>query len=449
MSKLIMSLSGMRGIIGDSLDPHTVLNMAMAFGSFIGKKTVIVGGDTRVSHDMIKQIVISGLTSVGTNVIDIGKVTTPTVQQFIRHTKADGGMVITASHNPIQWNGIKLMNKAGSFLTSEEYDKFLKVYESKQYNLCEYNTLGSVTLDTTATKVHIDKILSTISTDDIRSSKLKVLCDTNNGAGSVATPQLLDALGVEYHILYSEPNGKFSHDPEPLKENLSSIMTQLKTGDFDIGFVQDADADRLVILDEKGQFIGEDYSLGLCIDYILQTSNDTNKTVVVNLSTSRVIDDIAKSNHAVTKHTIIGESNVTQGIIKHNAIVGGEGNGGVIYPEVGWGRDSLVGIVIALKHLVYKQEKVSEIVKKYPKYVIVRDKIYMESKKEISNLLEKVKSKFKDYPMDNQDGLKITFENGWVHTRPSNTEPIIRIFAESYTEEEAKKLIKSIKLIYT
>jgi len=256
-------------------------------------------------------------------------------------------------------------------------------------------------------------------------------------------------LGVEYHILYSEPNGKFSHDPEPLKENLSSIMTQLKTGDFDIGFVQDADADRLVILDEKGQFIGEDYSLGLCIDYILQTSTDTNKTVVVNLSTSRVIDDIAKSNHAVTKHTIIGESNVTQGIIKHNAIVGGEGNGGVIYPEVGWGRDSLVGIVIALKHLVYKQEKVSEIVKKYPKYVIVRDKIYMESKKEISNLLEKVKSKFKDYPMDNQDGLKITFENGWVHTRPSNTEPIIRIFAESYTEEEAKKLINSIKLIYT
>jgi phosphomannomutase len=446
-SQLIMSLSGMRGIIGDSLHPQIPLEMAMAFGTFIGKKTVIIGGDTRVSHDMVKNIVISGLTSVGTTVIDIGKVTTPTVQHLIRHHNATGGIVITASHNPIMWNGIKLMNKDGSFLTPDEYDEYMSIYSNKKFNLVPWNQLGTTHYDTTATKTHIDTILSIIPTDDIKQSKLKVLCDANNGAGAVANPLLFDALGIKYDIIEPDPSGKFAHDPEPLKSNLSTIITQLKSGNYDIGFVQDADADRLVILDETGHFIGEDYSLGFCIDYILKTETITNKTVVVNLSTSRVIEDIAKQHNAKTYYTIIGESNVTQGIRKHNAIIGGEGNGGVIYPKVGWGRDSLVGMVLALKHLVLAQKKVSEIVTTYPKYVMVRDKFEIQSKDKIPLFLNKVKDTFKHKEMDTQDGIKIMFDNGWVHTRASNTEPIIRIFAEAPSHEEATALIQKIQAL--
>ncbi len=440
-----MSLSGMRGIIGDTLHPKIPLEMAMAFGNFIGKKTVIIGGDTRTSHTMVKQLIIAGLTSVGTNIIDIGKVTTPTVQHLIRHHNAAGGMVISASHNPIMWNGIKLMNQSGSFLTPQEYNDYIKLYESKKFKLVPHNELGQIQTDPNATQTHINTILSLIPTDDIKQSKLKVLCDANNGAGAVANPLLFNALGVEYDIIEPEPSGQFAHDPEPLKENLATITTQLKKNHYDIGFVQDADADRLVILDENGQFIGEDYSLGFCIDYVLKTNPNTDNHVVVNLSTSRVIEAIAQQHNAKTHYTIIGESNVTQGIRKHNAIVGGEGNGGVIYPKVGWGRDSLVGMVLALKHLVHTQKTVSEIVATYPKYVIVRDKFNVNSNDEIPIFLETVKSNFKNYPIDTQDGIKITFDNGWVHTRPSNTEPIIRIFAEAPSQAEAQTLIQTIK----
>ncbi len=441
-----MSLSGMRGIIGETLHPTIPLEMAMAFGNFIGNKTtIIVGGDTRNSHDMVKQLIISGLTAVGTNVIDIGKVTTPTVQHLIRHHNADGGMVISASHNPIMWNGIKLMNKEGSFLTPKEYQNYIDLYSKKNFKLAPYNKLGQIKKDLAATQTHINTILSLISTHDIKQSKLKVLCDANNGAGAIANPILLDALGVEYDIIEADPSGQFAHDPEPLEKNLAKIITKLKNGHYDIGFVQDADADRLVILDEKGTFIGEDYSLGFCIDYILKTTNNTNHNVVVNLSTSRLIENIAKRYNATTHYTTIGESNVTQGIRKHNAIVGGEGNGGVIYPKVGWGRDSLVGIVLALKHLIHSKKTVSEIISSYPKYIIVRDKFNVHSTNEIAPFLEKVKNHFKNDHIDTQDGVKVTFNNSWVHTRPSNTEPIIRVFAEAPTKENAYELIQKIK----
>jgi len=447
MSKLIMSLSGMRGIIGDSLHPQIPLEMAMAFGTFIGKSPIIVGGDTRVSHDIIKNLVISGLTSVGIDVIDIGKVTTPTVQQLIRHHNAAGGIVITASHNPIMWNGLKLMNKDGSFLTPNEYNAYMKHYTNKTIKLVPWNQLGSIHYDRSAIQTHIDKILSIIPTDDIKNSSLKVLCDANNGAGAIANPLLFDALGITYDIIESEPSGKFAHDPEPLEKNLSTIMTQMKSGHYDIGFVQDADADRLVLLDETGHFIGEDYSLGFCIDYILETESTTGDAVVVNLSTSRVIEDIAKQYNTETYYTTIGESNVTQGIRHHNAIIGGEGNGGVIYPKVGWGRDSLVGMVLALKHLTHTQKKVSEIVSTYPNYVMVRDKFEVRSRNEIDLFLENVKETFRNEKIDTQDGIKIMFDTGWVHTRPSNTEPIIRIFAEALTQEKARSFIQKIHAV--
>ena len=289
MSSPIMSLSGTRAVIGESFDPKMALEMAMAFGQ-IRKGSIVVGGDTRQSHDMVKGCIISGLLSVGASVIDIGKVTTPTLQQAILHHKAAGGIVITASHNPIMWNGLKLMNHTGSFLDNQEYAEYMTVYQSKSFQLVSYDKLGTVKDDLNAVERHVNKIISTINIDVIRQANLKVLIDANFGAGAVANPVLLDKLGVQYDMIGAEPNGLFDHDPEPLEKNLSALKVGLKQGVYDIGFAQDADADRLVILDENGCFIGEDYSLAYCMDYVLSKEAHNQTEIVVNISTSLIID---------------------------------------------------------------------------------------------------------------------------------------------------------------
>lgn len=445
MSSLIMSISGMRAIVGDTMDPQLALEMGKAFGTYIGKGPVVVGGDTRVSYQMVKNAVVSGLVSVGTDVIDVGHVLTPTVQQMIRHFKAKGGMVISASHNPIQWNGIKLMNEEGSFLTPEEYEVFISGFNQKSFQLVSWDHLGSITPVSNAIELHIDRILSAIDTSIIKNANLRVLIDPNNGAGALANPMLLEKLGVSYTVLNGEPHGRFTHNPEPLKENLSELMTTLSKGGYDIGFAQDADADRLVILAEDGTFIGEDYSLGFCIDYVLGLNESVNPQVVINLSTSRVIEDIAKKHGATVHYTKIGETNVTVGIRKHHAVVGGEGNGGVIYPKVGWGRDSLVGIVLALKYLAESKKKVSETIATYPKYVMLKDKFEIKSLHDALPFLEKVKTHFHKHHLDTQDGVKVMFENAWIHVRPSNTEPIVRIFIEAPDLEMGIKLLTEVK----
>ncbi|RAP39235.1 phosphoglucosamine mutase [Candidatus Marinamargulisbacteria bacterium SCGC AAA071-K20] len=442
---LIFSLSGTRAIIGDSFDPTLSLNMAMAFGQILGKGPVIVGGDTRVSYEMVKGTVISGLLSVGVDVIDIGKVTTPTVQQEIRHHNAAGGIVITASHNPIQWNGIKLMNKTGSFLDTEEYDAFKSLYDTGNFKLATWDKLGTLTEDPNAIDRHIDKILSLIDVSVIKTSGLKVLIDANNGAGAIANPNLMDKLGVSYDILNPEPNGRFNHDPEPLQKNLSGVIEKMKEGDYDIGFIQDADADRLVILDENGRFIGEDYSLAYCIDYILEQEATESTDIVVNLSTSLIIKHLADKYKASLHYTKIGESNVTQKLKEKKALVGGEGNGGIIYPKIGWGRDSLVGIVIALKHLAESKTPVSETVSNYPKFVMSRDKFQVSTREEVSAFLNKVEQNYSDKDVNKEDGIKVMLDNSWIHVRPSNTEPIVRIFVEAQTESEVKRLTQEVK----
>lgn len=447
MADLIMSMSGVRGIVGENLHPEIALKMGMAFGCALGKGPIIVGGDTRTSHLMVKHAVISGLMSVGTDVIDIGKVPTPTVQQMIRHYAAQGGMVITASHNPIQWNGIKLMNSSGSFLEQDQYDQFMEIYNGGQFKLEAWDAQGTLKVDPTALDIHIQHILDNFDVSDIRKANLKVLIDANNGTGALADPLLLQKLGVQYLILNNEPNGHFAHDPEPLKRNLKEIMAALENGNYDIGFVQDADADRLVILDEKGRFIGEDYSLGLCVDYILSEQAQPNATVVVNLSTSKVIEHIANRHQAKVVYTKIGESHVTKGIKSNKAVVGGEGNGGVIYPKIGWGRDSLVGIVAALKFLAKTKRSVSQLVDKYPKYIMRREKITVSSQTEVQDILDKISAQFPGVPTDTQDGIKFLFPNAWVHARPSNTEPIVRIFIEAPTESEAKALFDRVSAI--
>ena len=444
---LIISASGIRGIVGDSLSPELAIRVAKSFGIHCGIGTFIVGGDTRTSHDVYKSAVISGLTSISCNVIDIGKVTTPTVQQMVRHYNANGGIVITASHNPIIWNGIKLMNKSGSFMVGDEYEAFTKIYESADTIAAgDYDNVGTVTIDNTALDKHIDLILDTLETSSLAGKNLRILVDPNNGAGAVATPKLLDRLPITYDIINAEPNGRFTHNPEPVKGNLDQIAEALKVGNYDIGFVQDADADRLVILGENGEFIGEDYSLGLCVDYVLSEA-EAPKSVVVNLSTSNVIRDIATKHDATFYQTKIGEPFVTQGIRDNNATVGGEGNGGVIHPKIGWGRDSLVGMVIALKHLAETGKTVTEIASSYPSYTMHRDKFKVASRDEIDTALAAVKEAFSTEELDTQDGVKVMFADSWIHIRPSNTEPIVRIFIEAPSQEKIAALSEKVKRV--
>tara|TARA_B100000427_G_scaffold205388_1_gene170965 strand:- start:346 stop:1686 length:1341 start_codon:yes stop_codon:yes gene_type:complete len=442
----MISPSGIRGVVGSSLTPEIALSVGASYGSTIGKGPVILGGDTRISYDSIMASVLSGLLSVGTDVIQIGKVPTPTVQQLIKFHHAKGGIVITASHNPIMWNGIKLMNETGSFLSDTQYDEFINIYNNQSYTFKPYDQLGSLSQDTDALEKHVNLILDKIDVSAIKNSKLKVLIDTNNGTGALANPILLEKLGITYKILNDKADGNFSHDPEPLEKNLDQIKDELKQGDYDIGFVQDADADRLVILDENGHFIGEDYSLAMCIDYVLTYEKNTavNKDVVVNLSTSNVISDIVKEKNGVIHQTKIGEPNVTAKIKELNAIVGGEGNGGVIYPEVGWGRDSLVGIVLALNYLAKSNRPVSSIVSTYPNYVMLREKLTVSDTNDIPKLLSKIKNKYASFSQNQDDGVKVFLDSGWIHVRPSNTEPIIRIFIEQATQDKAKRILEDV-----
>ncbi len=447
MTQLMMTTSGTRGVIGDTMTPQVTTKIAQAFGSYIGKGPVVVGGDTRVSYAMLKGAVIAGLISVGTDVIDIGQCLTPTVQQMIRKFNAKGGIVITASHNPIQWNGIKLMNNTGSFMVQSEFEVFLKLYETENLPIKPWPDLGVVTHYPNAVRDHVELVLNAIDISPIKNANLNVLVDPNNGAGALANQLLLDKLGVKYTILNGTPDGRFSHDPEPLVKNLTQTLDVAKSGQFDIGFIQDADADRLVILDETGHFIGEDYSLAFCIDRILQDEKGSDQIIVVNLSTSQVVKDVAERHGASLIQTKIGETNVTEGIKAHQAVAGGEGNGGVIYPKVGWGRDSLVGIALALRHLAVTKQKVSEIVATYPKYVMLREKFNVDSRDEINQFLDKVKAHYAALPQDHQDGVKISFPDGWIHVRPSNTEPIVRIFVEAPSDSEANKRLKTVQLL--
>lgn len=441
MSKLMISVSGMRGVVGYTLDPLLVLKMGNAFGRWVGNRTVVVGGDTRPSHAMVKSAVVAGLTSAGASVIDIGIVPTPTVQQAVRFHGAAGGVVVTASHNPEQWNGIKLMNASGSFLEPEEYDAVMAAYADTVLEKKAWNGVGFVRTDADAIARHVDVIMGALDCRCLAGSPLRVLVDVNHGAGAVADPILFDKLGMQVSFLEAAPDGHFAHEPEPLEKNLSALCEAMRSGNYDIGFAQDPDADRLVIVDEKGRFIGEDYSLGLCIDYILKTVGGVSPQVVVNLSTSRVIEDIVTRYGGRVTYTKIGEAHVTQGLKALNAVVGGEGNGGVIYPKVGWGRDSLVGMVIALKYLAESGRSVSEIVSTYPSYVMLREKQALATPEALQQQLAMMKTVFSDGALDFQDGVKAMFSDSWIHLRPSNTEPIVRIFVEAPTVQAANILL--------
>jgi phosphomannomutase len=439
-----MSSSGLRGIVGEDLTPTVIDHFVRSFLKWCPKGDIILGGDPRTSHDGFIRLISAIGMLCGRSIIYIGQVPTPTVQQMVRYYNAAGGLAVTASHNPIQWNGIKLINASGSFLSQAEYQAFSLLHENNEMStLMDWNNQGGFIVDNLAIDRHIEIINKILLFEKIK--PLRVLVDVNHGAACVADQKLFSKLPqVHVDFIYNAPDGRFSHEPEPLKENLTLLCEKMKKGNYDIGFAQDPDADRLVIIDENGQFIGEDYSLAFCMDIYLELFKQANNVAVVNLSTSKIIDHIAKKHGTHLIKTKIGEPNVTAVMKEKNAIIGGEGNGGIICPAIGWGRDSLTGIVLALTHLSHASKTVSEIINKYPSYTLVREKLPLSSPTMVAEKLKKVANHYVAHNINYDDGIKVEFESSWVHIRASNTEPIIRIFAEAKTKEKALKLIDEI-----
>jgi len=446
---LIKSISGIRGTIGgkvnDNLTPIDAVKFAAAYGSWMKSKsnkqkyTVVIGRDARISGQMISQLVSSTLVGLGIDVIDLGLSTTPTVEVMVTHLNADGGIILTASHNPKQWNALKLLNEKGEFVSADDGAEILKLAEDEDFDFAEVDDLGKYELNDEGIDVHIQKILELplVNAEAIAKKKFKVVIDAVNSTGGIAIPPLLDKLGVEYVKLYCEPNGHFPHNPEPLKEHLTDISKLVVEENADFGIVVDPDVDRLAIISEDGEMFGEEYTLVAVADYVL---SKTPSPTVSNLSSSRALKDVTNSHEQEYFASAVGEVNVVTKMKEVGAKIGGEGNGGIIYPELHYGRDSLVGIALFLSHLAEKDMKVSELRASYPAYFMGKMKIELTPEIDVDNLLDQIQEKYKNEEISTVDGVKIDFENEWVHLRKSNTEPIIRIYTEASTQEKADAL---------
>ncbi len=456
---LITSISGIRGTIGgksdDALTPLQIVKFISAFGTIIKYQkenpTVVVGRDARLSGKMVEQIVCGTLSAMGLNVINIGLATTPTTEIAVLQEQADGGVIITASHNPKNWNALKLLNEKGEFIdkrTASEILKLVKLSDKIEYSEVEH--LGQIIENNEYLYKHIDliKSLPLVDTEAIRKANFTVAIDTINSVGAVALPPLLKSLGVKKIIeINNIPNGNFAHNPEPLPENLTELSEAVVKNNADVGFAVDPDVDRLAIICENGEPFGEEYTLVAVADYIL---SNTPGNTVSNLSSSRALRDITEKYGQKYFASAVGELNVVEKMKEVNAVIGGEGNGGVIYPALHYGRDALVGIALFLSFLAKKKIKVSELRKQYPQYTIVKLKRNIEGLN-VDEILKQIAEKFADYKPITIDGVKIDFKEGWVHIRKSNTEPIIRIYAEAQNAETAEKLankiLEKIKLI--
>lgn len=446
---LIKSISGIRGTIGgrvnENLTPLDVVKFTSAFGTWLqqnnNKKdlTLVIGRDARISGAMINSLVTATLQGLGIHVIDLGLSTTPTVEIMVPELKADGGIILTASHNPKQWNALKLLNHKGEFITGENGAEVLALAESEDFDYAEVDELGSYETRNDGIDVHIEKILNlpAVDAEAIRSKKYKVVVDAVNSTGGIAIPQLLEELGCEVVKLYCEPNGHFPHNPEPLKEHLGDICELVKGEKADLGIVVDPDVDRLALVDENGELFGEEYTLVAVADYLLKR---TPGTAVSNLSSSRALRDVAHGLNSEYFASAVGEVNVVTLMKEKNAVIGGEGNGGIIYPELHYGRDSLVGVALFLTHLAKENKTVSELRAGYPAYFMGKKKLELTPDIDVDALLTKVKKYYQNEKISTVDGVKIDFEKNWVHLRKSNTEPIIRIYTEAFSQEEADEL---------
>src|SRR6266498_1729402 len=437
---LKIGISGVRGVIGDSLTPVMLVRFAQAFGTYIGAGTVLIGRDPRTSGEMVKQAVIAGLLSSGVRVIDIGMCPVPTIQLLVRQHQAQGGIAVTASHNPPEWNALKFIGPAGLFLGAGQAREMLDIYHQGDYTKMRATEIRTIEEVSGATDLHIKAILDTLGPVPKAKRPLRVVLDSCNGAGSVVGPKLLEALGVEVISINVTPNGSFPRGAEPLPENLSDLCAAVKKHHADIGFAQDMDADRLAIVSEQGSPIGEDYTLVLAALHVL---NRKRGPVVANLSTTHALDFVVKRFDCPLYRTRIGEANVTERMQREGAVIGGEGNGGVIYPRINFARDSLVGMALILHLIAIQERPLSEILSELPRLYMIKEKVVCPSHK-ISDVLKMIRQVYADAPMDLTDGVKVSLPHGWLHVRGSNTEPIIRLSAEAETEEQVRQISESV-----
>lgn len=450
---LIKSISGIRGTIGgavgEGLSPVDVVKFTAAYASLIKNrnnpsKTIIVGRDARLSGEMVSRLVISTLSGMGFDVVDIGLATTPTTELAVVMEQAAGGIILTASHNPKQWNALKLLNERGEFLNAVEGNEILKIAEAEEFTFVEVDYLGKVRVDDSYTEKHIQHVLDLqlVDVEAIRKADFTVAVDAVNSVGGVAIPQLLRALGVKNIIeLNCEPTGLFAHNPEPLPEHLTEIASVVKEKKADVGFVVDPDVDRLAIITENGEMFGEEYTLVSVADYVL---SHTPGNTVSNMSSTRALRDVTEKHGQSYTASAVGEVNVVEKMKSTNAVIGGEGNGGIIYPESHYGRDALVGVALFLTQLAKSGKTVSELRSQYPNYFMAKQRMDLTPDTDIDGLLDSIKQKFTEYPINDIDGVKVDFPDRWVHFRKSNTEPIIRIYTEAPTKEEAEDLANSV-----
>ena len=450
---LIKSISGIRGTIGgrtgDTLNPLDIVKFTTAYATFIRRHTtngsgkIVVGRDARMSGQMVDSIVSGTLVGMGFDVLNIGLATTPTTELAVTMSGADGGIIITASHNPRQWNALKLLNSHGEFLTKADGNEVLDIAEREDFEYAEVDHLGKIINDSSFDDRHIDSVLNLnlVDAEAIRKAGFKVCVDSINSVGGVILPKLLDRLGVEYKFLNADPTGDFAHNPEPLEKNLSGIMDEMKTGAYNLGIVVDPDVDRLAFICEDGRMFGEEYTLVSVADYVL---SHTPGNTVSNLSSTRALRDVTQQHGGTYTAAAVGEVNVTTKMKEVGAVIGGEGNGGVIYPESHYGRDALVGIALFLSSLAHKGCKVSELRATFPEYFIAKNRIDLTPSTDVDAILEKVKQLYANEQVNDIDGVKIDFPDKWVHLRKSNTEPIIRVYSEASTMEAADALGKQI-----
>jgi len=451
---LIKSISGIRGTIGghsgDALTPKDIVEITSAYAHWLKQKTknhkVVIGRDARISGEMVKSIVSGTLLACGIDVIDTDLSTTPTVEMAVVEEKAGGGIIITASHNPRNWNALKLLNEKGEFISAKDGEDILKIAEAGDFDYAKVENLGEYISKTEYIDIHIEKILELplVDVKAIKAKKYNIVVDCVNSTGGIAVPRLLNALGVaKIHELYTVPDGKFAHNPEPLPENLGALSGEVKYHKADLGIAVDPDVDRLALVCEDGNFFGEEYTLVAVADYILKNKpGDT----VSNMSSSRALTDITEKSGGVHHSSAVGEVHVVNKMRKVNAVIGGEGNGGIIYPELHYGRDALVGIALFLSHLAKSKKSCSQLRSQYPNYYLSKNKIQLDELTDIGNVFEKIKLKYKKFPVNTEDGIRIDFDKDWVHLRRSNTEPIIRIYSESQSQNTAESLAEKMIL---
>ena len=453
---LIKSISGIRGTIGgvhgENLTPIDAVNFGCAYGQWLINKNpntkhkVIIGRDARTSGEMIQNLVQFSLISMGIDIIDLGLSTTPTVELMVKKYKADGGIIITASHNPTQWNALKLLNKNGEFLNLAEGNLIVDYSQNKNFSFSQVNDLGTLTKEKQSMNQHIDSVLNLnlVNVENIKSKKLKIVVDAVNSTGGIIVPDFLKKLDIEVVKLFCEPNGNFPHNPEPLKENLKEISNKVLETGADLGIAIDPDVDRLVFICENGEVFGEENTLVACSDYVL---SKTPGNTVSNLSSSRALYDITLKHNQTHYYSAVGEVNVIEKMKEVNAVIGGEGNGGIIYPESHYGRDAIVGIGLFLSLFCERNLSASNLLNTFPKYYMVKEKINLSKSTNIDKIFNQIAEKYKNEKINLVDGIRIDFSESWVQLRKSNTEPIIRIYSEAKSEERSNNLISEIKTL--